>query len=91
MDSAGSFGRGSEDVNSNESNVNSLVKGVSHTRSQSLSAVSPAPPNMESPKHLQKTSTSDLNKSNLKYETTESGLKYENERLRLALAQRLVF
>jgi hypothetical protein len=72
--------------NSNEANANSLLKGVSvaHQRSQSLSAVPPGGTiTTESPKH-----GATAGKPDLIGQSPETQLKYENERLRLALAQR---
>jgi len=101
---SGSYGRedvNSNEANANSNNTMSkgtssggglILGGHAHARSQSLSAVSPpqqhGTANTESPKHLSKQG-SDLLKGPLKYaDTSDSGLKYENERLRLALSQR---
>lgn len=74
-------------TNSNETNANTLLKGVSiaHQRSQSLSGVPPpgSATNTESPKH-----GATAGKPDLVGQSPETQLKYENERLRLALAQR---
>lgn len=83
-------GQDEDHRNSNEANVNStLIKGVTvaHQRSQSLTAVAPGgvATNTESPKH-----GATAGKPDLIGQSPEAQLKYENERLRLALAQRLV-
>lgn len=76
-------------TNSNETNANTLLKGVSvaHQRSQSLSGVPPpgGAANTESPKHGATAGKPDLVGQG---QSPETQLKYENERLRLALAQR---
>ena len=69
-----------ESLLNNDANANSLLKGVVHQRSQSLSGVSPSGGTTDSPKHGGK-----LDKIG---QSPETQLKYENERLRLALAQR---
>ena len=70
--------------NSNEANANSLLKGIVHQRSQSLSGVPPGSQNTtDSPKH-------GVGKADKVGQSPETQLKYENERLRLALAQRYV-
>ncbi|CAL8094275.1 unnamed protein product [Orchesella dallaii] len=90
--SAAGVGGGGEEgdhvliTNSNETNANTLLKGVSvaHQRSQSLSGVPPpgTTGNTESPKH-----GATAGKPDLVGQSPETQLKYENERLRLALAQ----
>ena len=71
--------------NSNEANANSLLKGIVHQRSQSLSGVPPGSTGgqntTDSPKH-------GPGKTDKVGQSPETQLKYENERLRLALAQR---
>ncbi|CAG7835132.1 unnamed protein product [Allacma fusca] len=68
--------------NSNEANANSLLKGIAHQRSQSLSGAPPgsAGQDTESPKH-------GPGKTDKVGQSPETQLKYENERLRLALTQ----
>ncbi|CAG7835135.1 unnamed protein product [Allacma fusca] len=68
--------------NSNETNANSLLKGIVHQRSQSLSGVPPGGTRQDtdSPKH-------GPGKTDKVGQSPETQLKYENERLRLALAQ----
>jgi hypothetical protein len=80
-------GQDEDHRNSNEANANSLIKGVTvaHQRSQSLTAVAPGggSTTTESPKH-----GATAGKPDLIGQSPETQLKYENERLRLALAQR---
>lgn len=81
-------GQDEDHRNSNEANANSTLKGVSvaHQRSQSLTAVVPGGGSIttESPKH----GATAGGKPDLIGQSPETQLKYENERLRQALAQR---
>jgi hypothetical protein len=83
-------GQDEDHRNSNEANANStLLKSVAHQRSQSLTAVTPGgggSVTTESPKH----GATPGGKPDLIGQSPETQLKYENERLRLALAQRYV-
>lgn len=90
--SPGGGGQDEDHRNSNEANANNstLLKGVAHQRSQSLTAVAPGGgggnATTESPKHG--VTAGGGGKPDLIGQSPETQLKYENERLRLALAQR---